>query len=633
MVALTIFSLLLLLTGTYLLTLGRYIWDAGLLTALGSLGLVIALVKAFYPGARPLHHLRYRFVRRLNLRHSLVASVLLISLVVGLAARSRSPESDFTFLLLLWLLALVGFVLALFWPPHRRRLHLPSFETSRLTWVGLVLLLGGAFLLRFMALGRVPANMGGDEGTQVLAGLKMVESPLGNPFATGWYSVPTMSFILYGVVIKICGATIAGARTLSAFVGTLTVLTTLLLGRVLGGRRFGWVAALVVAISAYHIHFSRLASNQIFDPFVATLTLWLLWRALKGTRGAAVWGLAGMMAGFGWYLYFGARWVTFMMGLWLLWRALAEHRFLARRWRGLATLIAGWLVVASPLLLWYLAHPSDLTARYNAVSIFASGWLEREVQITGKSAFALLLQQFWRSLTAFHLTSDPTFWYRPEAPLLDFALGALMLAGMIAALLRWRWPSRGLTLLWFWSTLVMAWVMTENPPSSQRGLLLVPAVAFLVAWGVEGVLSALRRRQRAALWAVRLLLILAVMLNVAFYFGIYTPRRVYGNPTAHVATDLAQHLKADPVLGSTVYFFGPPHLYWEFGTLAYLLRDVPGVNIQPGEIPDNVVRPARFVFVHERAGELDAVRAVYSGGEVTELRTDESTLLAVIYDW
>ncbi len=60
---------------------------------------------------------------------------------------------------------------------------------------------------------------------------------------------------------------------------------------------------------------------------------------------------------------------------------------------------------------------------------------------------------------------------------MDFVSGAFMLVGIVAAFLRWRWPSRGMILLWFCSTVVMAWGVTENPPSSQRGTILLPAVA------------------------------------------------------------------------------------------------------------------------------------------------------------
>lgn len=657
-------AFVLLLIATYLLASHRYVWDAFLLLGLAALGLGWRLVRAVVPERRPLLYLE-------NLVPHTFAGwgrvgAFLVATLVALVARRAVISHDFTALFIWWLLAVTYFAATLLVPLLRRaRASAGLLLVER---YGLVALLLAAFLVRAVALGRVPANLGGDEGSQLLDGLRLIERPFGNPFATGWYSVPTMSFLAYGVALRLFGATIAGGRMLSVLAGTLTVLTTFLLTRRLGGRRVGWLAALLLTFSHYHIHFSRLASNQIFDPLIGTLALWLLWSAIQPSRRSAdsnicLWGLAGLVAGAGWYGYFGARWVTMLLGLIIGWRMLVEPRFLGRHWQGLVLFVVGWLVVVLPLLGWYTVHPSALTERYNAVSIFASGWLEREIVITGKSAFALLLQQLWKSATAFHFTFDPTFWYFPQAPLVDFITGAFMIVGMAATLVRVGWPSRAVTLLWFVSTLVMAWGLTENPPSSQRGLLLIPPVVLLAAWGVEALWQLTTQRRGAVqtqpaqtgagafsrmflsditLVFLGALLVTIVLFNLGFYFGIYTPRRTYGNPTAEIATTFAQFALQHPhpacatvsePCHSMVYFFGPPALYWGFGSTAFLLRNQPGMDVMPGEMPDTASRPARFVFIGERLSELEAVQSAYPGGVKTEVTAPDGRMLTVVYDW
>ncbi|MEA3309114.1 MAG: glycosyltransferase family 39 protein [Chloroflexota bacterium] len=629
---LALVSIVFLLVGSYLCSFNFYPWDGWLLISLGLAGLSLSLGRLFYPQRR------WRWVRTslspaARTRWGLRAGALLLAAGVGWMARRRPVDTDFTIWFWLWLLAVGGFAVTLLIPALRPR---PRLQLGRGAGGALALLLLAALLVRVVALGRIPANFGGDEGTQAALSLDLAAQPLGNPFATGWYSVPTFSFLLYGLSMRLGGATVAGARLLSALAGTLTILTTWLLGRAWGGRRVGWVAAAVVAFSAYHIHFSRLASNQIFDPLVATLTFWLLWRAWhgEGEQAVAWWGLVGMAAGSGWYFYFGARWVTVLVALFLVWRAWVEPRFLARHRRDLWTLAAGWLVVTLPLLLWYLAHPSPFAERYRAVSIFASGWLRREIAATGKSTSVVLLQQLWKAASAFHFTPDPTFWYRPEAPLLDFVSGAFLLVGLAATLWRWRWPARGFTLLWWSSTLIAAWGITENPPSSQRGLLLLPAAALLIAWGAETLWELLARYREVGKYLPPALLVAACLLNLGFYFGVYTPRRVYGNPSAKTATELANFVQAHPVSGSTSYFYGAPYLYWNFGALEFLLRDQVGVDVQLDEAPADVQSPARFIFVAERQVELGAVMQRYPGGKLHELRDPVGTgVLAVIYDW
>ncbi len=682
-------TFIVLLIATYLLASHLYVWDAFLLLDLAAVGLLWRLARAVASEKAPL--IRFAYLTPRTFAGWGRVGALLVAAAVALAARRYAVPHDFTALFLWWLLAVACFAATLLIPLLRREHGVARFGNHgytlplvRADWrrddvierYGLAALLLVAFLVRAVALGRVPANLGGDEGTQLLDGLRLVARPLGTPFATGWYSVPTMSFLAYGVAMRLFGATIAGGRMLSALVGTLTVLTTFLLARTLGGRRVGWLAALLLAFSHYHIHFSRLASNQIFDPLIGTLAIWLVWLALENgewqmandvcSAGVSpalqqdctcLWGLAGFVAGVGWYGYFGARWVTALLGLIVAWRMLVEPRFMARHWRGLALFAGGWLVVVLPLLGWYTLHPSALTERYNAVSIFASGWLEQAIAITGKPASALLLEQLWKSATAFHFTFDPTFWYFPQLPLVDFITGAFMIVGMAAALARVRWPSRAVTLLWFGSTLVMAWGLTENPPSSQRGLLLIPAAVLLAAWGVEALHSSerLRRKKpdRAPAWAggatilLGALLAATVLFNLGFYFGIYTPRRSYGNPTAEVATTFARVVLAYPHPACAaapdacdsieerpvIYFFGPPALYWDFGSLAFLLRDQPGVDVLPGEMPEAVSRPARFVFVAERLGDREAVQLAYPGGVFTEVTAPDGRVLAVVYDW
>ncbi len=622
-----------LLAGTFLLASGQYVWDAVLLVLVALGGLTALLRSRLRPqrGQGP-----QLWVLKVWDWQTLGA--VLLSAIVGTVARHRPAGNDFTVLWCVWLLALVWFISTLFSPGQVRRTLLANKPSlARLEWGALCLLLVGALLARGVALGRIPANFSGDEGTQALASVRLVEPPLDNPFNVGWYSVPTMSFLFYGLGMRVFGATMAGARALSAVVGTLTVLTTFLLARALGGRWVGWGAALVLAFSNYHIHFSRLASNQVFDPLVGTLAWWLFWRAWRASRGpeacvVPAWGLAGMVAGVGWSTYFGARWVTFLIGLFLLWRALVEPQFWQRHWRGLSLMVLGGLVVVLPLLLWYMAHPADLTSRYNAVSLFASGWLRREMEITGKPAFPLLLQQLWKTVAAFHYTHDPTFWYYPQAPLVDFIVGALMLVGLVDTMLRWRWPSRGLVLLWFGSTMLMAWMLTENPPSSQRGLLLVPAVALLTAWGGQALWNLVEGQIEVKRMVTLACALFFVIWNLTFYFGIYTPRRVYGNPTAQIATEFARFNARVPLEGARVYFFGPPVLYWDFGTLSFLLRNQPGQNVLPEQFPDDITLPARFVFIDARVTDLDTVQRLYPGGVLYEIGAPDGRLLATVYD-
>ncbi|HHN93483.1 MAG TPA: hypothetical protein ENK17_01825, partial [Anaerolineae bacterium] len=424
-------------------------------------------------------------------------------------------------------------------------------------------------------------------------------------------------------------------------VGTATVLTTFLLAREVWGRRVAWTAATLLAAGHYHIHFSRLGSNQIADGFFVTLTGWLLLLALR-TRRMYLFALTGAVMGLGWYGYFGARLVSILVAAYLTWRAATEYRFWRRQRHGIAVLALAALVVIAPLGLYYTAHPSDLLSRPRQVSIFSSGWLSREVEVTGRSAASLLLQQFWKSVSAFNYTLDPTFWYRSTIPLLDWVSGTLFIIGMVWALAHVRRPRHFWLLLWFWLALLTGWVLTENPPSSQRMTIVAPALAILAALGLGWLVELAGRLQPGVDWwmAVPGLLLLIAGLNLNYYFADFTPTRVYGNPTAEVGTELARYLNAHDD-GAVVYFYGPPFMYWGHGTLLFMARGVTGFDVPPpGEPPAEGTPPpdtflphgVRFVFLPERAAEMEEVEERYPGGTVQRFYSDaDGRLLFIIY--
>jgi len=670
----------------------EYVWD-GLLfwgVALLALGLLLGRVmrqERGRPGWRLLSwifRLPQTYKRRIHpLRVLAALGGVWLSLLAGWSARRRPQEADFTGLLWLWLVGVAWFPMA-FWPSFfnsstnfRRSTNSVAFrrpansaasavalvESLKGAWLrlsswlrgrrvslaGLVMLLLVALAVRAIDLEHIPANLGGDEGTYGVEGLAMLDGRLANPFATRWFGIPSMSFLAWGLSMRVFGETIAGLRMLSALFGAATVLSTFLLARELWGRRVAWFASVALTFGHYHMHFSRLGVNHIADGFFITLVMWLLVRALRSKRGIderdigqrdISFALAGMAMGLSLYGYYGARLVGVVAALYLAYRVVVEYRFLSRYGRSLVILAVAALVVFAPLLFHYVGHPDTVIARPRQVGLFSSGWLARERESTGRSAAGLILEQVWKSVSAFHYTLDPTFWYRPSIPLLDVVSGVLFVLGLAWATAHWRWPGNSLLLLWFWLALILGWVMTENPPSSMRLIVVAPAVALLVGLGLHWLLSLGRRLFGGGrrLWdAVASVCLVAVAaVNLHYYFVVYTPTRVYGNPTAEVATELGRYL-AQRDDDYVVYFHGPPFMYWDFGSLHFLARDVEGVDVPPPEeaqssLPD-VRRGARFVFLPERRDEMESVRARYPDGiEVPAYSDANGRLLYVLYE-
>ena len=571
-----------------------------------------------------------------------MAAGALLSVLAGLFARRRTQVGGYWPLLVMWLAGIVA-ILAANTPMARLNSRFAEAwnQTAKriAPSLGLVALALSALAIRAFGLEHIPRNFGGDEGTWAMEGMAMLQDGLANPFATRWFSFPSLSFLAWGASMVVFGESVAGVRALSALLGTAAVLSTFALASELWGRRVAWFAAAALAFGHYHLHYSRIAVNNIGDALVSTLALWLLVRGIRLRRTEYL-AWAGAVIGLGWYGYFGSRLIGIIIAAYLAWRSVAERGFLKRHGRGMVTMACAAVTVAAPLLLHYAAHPVGLVERTRQVSIFGSGWLAREQEITGQSAISLLLKQLWRSASAFNYTLDPTFWYRPGIPLLDFISGPLFILGLASTTGRIRRSESALLLGWFSLAVLTGWVVTENPPSSQRLVIVTPALAILVALGLDWIIERGTRVsggfERGWRWVASGLLVAAAVANIRFYFAVYTPSRTYGNPTAEVTTVLGRYLAVQSD-DAAVFFHGAPDIYWDFGTLRFLARDVAGQNVPPvGEGPKlepDVTRGMRFVFVPSRLDELDDIRMRYPGGVESQVTSEvDGRLLYALYE-
>ncbi|MCA9998982.1 MAG: glycosyltransferase family 39 protein [Anaerolineales bacterium] len=525
---------------------------------------------------------------------------------------------------------------------------LSAFVRVRPRPIFLLLLLLAAFLLRVWRLETIPFTLGGDEASQGLEAVRVLEGTLRNPLGTGWLGVPTMSFFFNSLTIALFGRTIFGLRLAWALVGTANVLVTFLLVRRLAGEKMGWLTAVLLATYHYHIHFSRLGSNQIADPLFLSLALWLLVRALdEGKRRD--WGLVGLVSGFAFYFYAGARLTPVVVLAVIAYQfSRAPRHFWRQHQTGLLIMLLTFLIAAAPMLQYAARFPDEFNARLNTVGIFQSGWLEREVELRQQSHAAVLWDQFQRAAMAFTYYPDRTVWYGLRQPLLDPFFGAMFLLGLLfgtAKLLWWRQAQPTAPLVaWWWGGMLLGGMLTESPPSSQRLITLAVPTCFFVALGLwevgEMVKTAVFETGTQTNAVVNGLLALAVVvfatISLNTYFNEAVPQRLYGGSHAELATELAPRLNA--LKGDHRFFFvGAPWMYWNFATLPYLVADAEAVDVgEPPELPPAdlsllIDKGVVYIFLPERFDELTAVQQTLPGGMTEDVVAVNGRLLATLY--
>ncbi len=491
-----------------------------------------------------------------------------------------------------------------------------------------------ALVLRVAALDRVPYTLGGDEAWHGLLARQVLSGELRNPFTMGYMSMPTLFYWPLSWSLWLAGDGLVGLRLPAALAGTATVPILYLFARGLWGRRTAFLAAGFLATYDYHIHFSRLGANNVWDPLFVLLTMWALDRGLVRRQGdrertdEAAEGIyrsflaAGMTMGLSFFFYTGARLLPFLVGAYVAFVWLQRRRGLRRLGLHLALLLVAFLIVAGPMLSYAIAHPNEWNARINQVGILQSGWLAQEPELTGKGTAQILAEQFLRSAGAFHVYPDRTVWYGTDRPLLGFLAGVFGVLGMAWALAHGRERGYFLVLLWFWAVIISGGMLTESPPSSQRLVIAIPAVALLVAFGLEQsirlgckLLAFTRNSENLALG---LLITILAVSSIHYYFVEFTPMRRYGSENGETATMMGYALR-DLDRGTQVYLFGAPRIYWSFGAMTFLAPGVSGRDVvEPLASPPSFVddsQGAVFLFLPERLDELSWVQQAFPGGQ------------------
>jgi 4-amino-4-deoxy-L-arabinose transferase-like glycosyltransferase len=569
----------------------------------------------------------------------LTASALsALVLLAGLA--QTSLPGGYNPLFLFWLMT-IGFGLAAFTPWPLTMPPRPDLIALRhaLPIAGITLVALG---VRVWQIGSIPGTLGGDEGSQGLEAIRVLNGTINNPFTTGWLGVPTMSFYFNAPSIAFFGHTMFALRLPWAFVGAATVLVTYLLVARLHGQVLGLISAGFLAGFHYHIHFARLGSNQIADAFFVALALLALYRGYD-RRSPLFWALSGAVIGVSQFFYAGARFTAIVVVVCVIVFMLRDGpRFWREQRMGLLALIWVGLVSAGPMIQYAIRFPTDYNARINMVGIVQSGWLEREQIIRETGALPILVDQFWRAALLYNAYPDRTIWYGSPAPLFNLIEGAFFIIGLGYSLLHLADRRHFPMVAWWGGAVIMGGMLTESPPSLQRLITTAVPAAFFLGLGMLLSLRALwallnRGDGRSLRTALAVLTLVLALVSTRYYFVEFSPKRIYGGPNAMVATSLAEYVQRELDPETRVVFFGPPRMYYSFGSLPYLVGRDQGVDVREtltGPPPADLAAPGDdvvFVFLPERLGELALVQTVFPNGTLEAIPSpiSDDTLYSV----
>ena len=460
-------------------------------------------------------------------------------------------------------------------------------RTHALAFMVLCLLVAAA--LRLPNLPSVPPGLHYDEAANGLLsadiGLRG-DRPI---FISSYTGKEVFFFYLAGIMMRLVGESVFALRLTAAFVGILTVAATYWLGReMLADRRIAILAAALLAVSFWHVLFSRLGFRAVTQPFLQALTIAALFRGLrrKDNRWLIV---GGIMLGLTAYTYLAARLFPVLLLIGLI-PILFNHSMIRLRWRQIALFAGSAFVALLPLLVYFIIHPDAFWVRIGQVAPGSN--------VPGLPLWDSLL----RSWGMFFLRGD-LFWRfnLPGRPLFNWVWGGLLIVGWIASVIRWRrfpydWQRSAITLLIF-APLVMilptALATNELVPSNLRAIGLIPFIFFLPAIGVVILFHDIERRfdtppvTFAVLFVALLVLLSGGLATARAYFDKWAGETtLFFESDGDLAT-VARFLDETDLADGTVYVAAP---HYRHPTVAFLSEEYERVKWLPGA--DALVFPA-----------------------------------------
>jgi hypothetical protein len=581
----------------------------------------------------------------------LLAVAALQALAVALLLHDRPPTADHSLVMIAWLFGLGSLLGAAVWGDRAQLARATTRSspawTVRERWAfsGVVLL---ALTLRSIRLGRYPYPFDGDGAGFARDAQHVIRGSIRDPFSTGYYDHGTLFAYAQSLGMRVLGDdSTTGPIVINVAFGTATVAMVYLLTRRLFGVGPALAAGVLISVFHYHLYMSRVALNNGPDALALVALVYLVDVAfVEGRRTHAV--LAGITVGLAQYAYTATKILLPLTVILVVVITMQQRRrpgIVPASSKLFGWLVAGLALAFLPLGLHYWDEPWDWSSRANQVTISAA-WLDSEAERTGSSTTDVLARQF-RDAALLPFATETTGHYRPGAPLAGVPLAVMAAIGMaVATAASTRRRYAGLAISWW---VVLAGVGATIDLRTQRWSAAAPLVPIAAAVGIEAVRRVLMPpltsvtpvtaqgslRPRLVASGMAAAVAIAAVWNIGFFFRRSNELRHYGDLNTLVASELAVMLH-DEADGTTVYMAALPRMsYTSHNTIQLMAPDVDGHDVETpvtdaSRVPA-VAGPTIFVFLPERAGELDVVRAVHPGGAVSEVIGPDEQVLYTIY--
>lgn len=247
----------------------------------------------------------------------------------------------------------------------------------RIDAVVVILLFLTALLVRFYRIEDVTPGAWGDEITIGEVGEKLIDTGKIIPFIEDGLGHPTPLLYLGGYFTKSFGRSLLTIRLVSVIFGALSIIAFYFLLRQVFSKVIASTVSLLFSFSYPHLVVSRLAYEVTASLFVQILTIIFLFIALR-TAKTIFYFLLGATLGLGLYTYLGFRTFLIFILIYVM-SVYIESGHLRRNVKQLFVLVAGLILISTPLIHYAISNWPVLLARTNSLSVFGQHLKNDEV--------------------------------------------------------------------------------------------------------------------------------------------------------------------------------------------------------------------------------------------------------------
>jgi 4-amino-4-deoxy-L-arabinose transferase-like glycosyltransferase len=260
-------------------------------------------------------------------------------------------------------------------------------------------------------------------------------------------------------------------------------------------RLFNWqiaaISSFLLAISFWHVNFSRIAFAGILTPLCLVWGFYFFWRGLSSSR-VRDFAISGIFWGLGLHTYISFRIMplALILALAAYWSAVRKdfsdekyERVRGQIVRGLAAFLVAAILIALPIGYYFWTHPQDFWGRASQLSLFSSD-----------NPLKSLAVNTVQTLGMFNFVGDYNWRHNFSGqPMLIWPVGALFVLGFIRSWIKLFKSRRehghfsatqALLLSWFFVGLLPAIFSNEGLPHALRTIAVIPLVFIFAGEGL-----------------------------------------------------------------------------------------------------------------------------------------------------